>query len=148
VARNRTYSHAAASSSKTDPQVLQVVGQVRSLAYAAGAIALQAALPAQRVYELGVAGELDAIEAEAVIAEITVCQAQPVVAKLILEATELLFDALGASATDRASALDRHWRNARTLSSHNPLIYKQRIVGDYAVNGTTPPAFWMVGRGN
>ena len=148
AARNRTYTHAAADSSKTDPQVLQVVGQVRSLAYAAGAITLQAALTVQDVYELSLTGDTNAIEAEAVIAEITVSQAQPVVAKLILEATELLFDALGASATDRAAALDRHWRNARTLASHNPLIYKQRIVGDYAVNGTAPPAYWMVGRGS
>jgi hypothetical protein len=32
-----------------------------------------------------------------------------------------------------------HWRNARTLSLHNPLIYKERIIGDYAVNDTAPP---------
>ena len=32
-------------------------------------------------------------------------------------------------------ALDRHWRNARTVSSHNPLVYKARIVGDWVING-------------
>ena len=36
--------------------------------------------------------------------------------------------------------LDRHWRNARTLASHNPVIYRDRIVGDYVLNGTSPRA--------
>ena len=41
---------------------------------------------------------------------------------------------------DRRNAvhLDRHWRNARTLASHNPVIYKPRVVGDFRVNGTAP----------
>ncbi|MCB8882606.1 acyl-CoA dehydrogenase family protein [Acidisoma cellulosilytica] len=145
AARRRAYSHGAAGTVQTDPQVLQVVGHVRSLAYAAAATTLQAAQGAQVVYELSVAGQPEDAAQAAIVGEIGVDQAQPIVAKLVLEATETLFDALGASATIRATALDRHWRNARTLSSHNPLIYKQRIVGDYAVNGTTPPAFWMVG---
>jgi alkylation response protein AidB-like acyl-CoA dehydrogenase len=147
AARTRTYTHAAGPSSSTDPQVLQVVGQVRGLAFAAGAITLQGAAAAQRVYEIGETGDAEAEDAEAVVSDIIVSQSQPVVAKLVLEATELLFDALGASATDRSTSLDRHWRNARTISSHNPLIYKQRIVGDYAVNGTRPPAFWLAGQG-
>jgi alkylation response protein AidB-like acyl-CoA dehydrogenase len=144
--RKRTYSHAAAASSAIDPQVLQVVGQVRGLAFAAGAITLQGAESAQRVYLAAMAGDTARADAEAILSEIIVSQSQAVVAKLVLEATEKLFDALGASATDSASALDRHWRNARTISSHNPLIYKQRIVGDYAVNGTLPPMVWLTGQ--
>jgi len=31
---------------------------------------------------------------------------------------------------DIVKLLDRHWRNARTAASHNPLIYKECIVGD------------------
>ena len=54
---------------------------------------------------------------------------------------------IAASATFRSAARDRFWRNARTLSSHNPRIYKNRIVGDYAVNGTTPPYQWRIGQG-
>ena len=145
AARRRAYSHGAAGTVQTDPQILQVVGHVRSLAFAAAATTLQAAQATQIVYDLSVAGKTSEAEQAAIISEISVDQAQPIVAKLVLEATETLFDALGASATVRATALDRHWRNARTLSSHNPLIYKQRIVGDYAVNGTAPPTFWMVG---
>lgn len=66
---------------------------------------------------------------------------------LVLRAATRLFDALGASATRSATALDRHWRNARTVSSHNPLVYKARIVGDLVINGHTPPFVWRVGNG-
>jgi len=38
----------------------------------------------------------------------------------------------------RGNGLDRHWRNARTLASHNPRIYRDRVVGNFAVNGTKP----------
>ena len=44
-------------------------------------------------------------------------------------------------------ALDRHWRNARTVSSHNPVIYKARDIGDWKVNGTPPTGIWQIGRG-
>jgi len=51
-----------------------------------------------------------------------------------------LFDTGGASATARKLNLDRHWRNTRTLASHNPLVYKAYAAGNYAVNGVWPPA--------
>ena len=57
------------------------------------------------------------------------------------------FNALSASATGVGKALDRHWRNARTVSSHNPLIYKARIIGDWEINGTEPPYVWQIGAG-
>ena len=69
-----------------------------------------------------------------------------IVTDLILESTAIVFDALGASATLRPAGLDRYWRNARTISSHNPRIYKDRIVGDFAVNGTLPPPQWRIGQ--
>jgi hypothetical protein len=34
--------------------------------------------------------------------------------------------------------LDRHWRNARTLASHNPVIYKPRVIGSCLVSGVAP----------
>lgn len=146
--RSRTYSHAAAPRSGEDPQVLQVVGRVHGLAYASGAILDRAAQAVQRAYDARISG-LAEEEAKAVdiAAEIELAQAQGVLTGLVLEATTILFDALGASATSRRHGLDRHWRNARTLSSHNPRIYKDRVVGDYAVNGTEPPFQWKIGEG-
>jgi alkylation response protein AidB-like acyl-CoA dehydrogenase len=71
-----------------------------------------------------------------------------VIADLVLRATSDLFNALGASAARTGLQLDRHWRNARTAASHNPLIYKERIIGDWEINGTEPPYVWQIGGGN
>ncbi|RVL77020.1 acyl-CoA dehydrogenase family protein, partial [Sinorhizobium meliloti] len=143
--RRRTYTHAAAARSSQDPQVLQVVGRIRAAAYAASAITLQAASSLQRAFDARFVDNPEAEETANVIAELEAAQAQTVVTDLILEASTLLFDALGASATKKPAGLDRHWRNARTLASHNPRIYKQRIIGDFAVNGTPPPYQWHIG---
>ena len=53
--------------------------------------------------------------------------------------------ALGASGVSTSRNLDRHWRNARTAASHNPWVYKARMVGDFRVNGTAPARAWAVG---
>lgn len=143
--RRRTYTHAAAARSSEDPQVLQVVGRIRAAAYAAAAITLQAAASLQRAFDAHFIDDADAEEKANAIAELEAAQAQTVVSDLILEASTLLFDALGASATKKPAGLDRHWRNARTLASHNPRIYKHRIIGDFAVNGTPPPYQWRIG---
>lgn len=144
--RKRTYTNAAAPRSSQDPQVLQVVGRIRGNAYSAGAIVLQAAAAVQRAFDARFVNDPDAEEKANSIAELETAQAQTVVSDLVLQSSTILFDALGASATKKPSGLDRHWRNARTLSSHNPRIYKDRIVGDFAVNGTPPPYQWRIGQ--
>lgn len=143
--RTRVYSNAAGSRSSQDPQVLQVVGRIRGNAYSAGAITLQVARAIERAYRAHFASDADAEQRANAIAELETSQAVTVVTSLILEASTLLFDTLGASAAKKPAALDRFWRNARTLSSHNPRIYKERIVGDFAVNGTPPPYQWRIG---
>ncbi len=143
--RKRIYSHGNAASVSVDPQILQVVGRVRGNAYAAGAIVLKVSEALQRTYDAHGAVDEEAEIAAAAIAELEVNQAVTVVSSLILEATTVLFDALGASAAKRGQGLDRHWRNARTISSHNPRIYRERILGDFAVNGTPPPGQYRIG---
>ena len=141
--RKRVYSHGNGSRAGDDPQVQQVVGRVRGAAYAAGAIVLKAAEALQRTYDIHRTGE--AADHAAGIADIEVNQAVTVVTNLVLEATTTLFDALGASAVKSGLGLDRHWRNARTIASHNPRIYRDRAVGNFAVNGTAPPRQYRVG---
>lgn len=143
--RERVYSHGNGERASVDPQVLQVVGKVRAAAYGAGAIVVQAATALQRVHDVQFSGDADATAEATAIGNVEVDQAVSVVTNLILDASTLLFDALGASAVKRSQGLDRYWRNARTISSHNPRIYRERQVGDYAVNGVAPPTFYRVG---
>ncbi|TBU86620.1 acyl-CoA dehydrogenase family protein [Phytopseudomonas dryadis] len=145
--RTRIFSHGNAPSASQDAQIQQVVGKASAQLYAAEAATLRAAQAAQRAYEARLAQD-DAEERAANIdAELQSAQAQVVAAELVLDATGKLFNALGASATSVNLQLDRHWRNARTAASHNPLIYKERIIGDWEINGTEPPYVWQIGGG-
>lgn len=142
--RKRIFSHGNAPRAGDDPQILQIVGRVRGAAYAAGAIALKAAESVQRAYDARHDGD-EALAAVVAVADLEINQSVTVITSLILDATTVLFDALGASSARRDLALDRYWRNARTIASHNPRVYRDRIVGDYAVNGTVPPGQYRVG---
>lgn len=143
--RRRSYSNAPTPIASEDPQLLQIIGRLRAHAYAAGAIVHQSARALDRAAEATEAGNPLAALAITVETELEVWQAQTVVSQLIIDATAALYDALGASATLRDGGLDRYWRNGRTISSHNPRVYKDRIVGDFAVNGRIPRGQWRIG---
>ena len=145
--RRRVYSHGNSARVSGDAQIQQVIGEIASWAWGARAVTLQAAEATQRAYETRFEGDDDAERAANVAAEIASAQSQIVASEFALRAATHLFDALGASAIRADHALDRHWRNARTVSSHNPLVYKAKIVGDWTINGTEPPFVWQTGNG-
>ncbi|MFF2372363.1 acyl-CoA dehydrogenase family protein [Agromyces sp. NPDC058110] len=148
LARARSYPHALAERPRDDAQVQQVVGRIAAHAAVAeasvarGAHALDAVVAAVAGAESvapAAAGARDGeVETAARSAAIAVYEAQVAVAEAALQASTLLFDALGSSGVQRSAALDRHWRNARTLTSHNPRIYKERVIGDFYLNGADP----------
>ncbi|WP_119742516.1 acyl-CoA dehydrogenase family protein [Pseudomonas sp. Larv2_ips] len=148
--RARTFTTGNADTAAQDVQLLQVIGEVASQAYAAHAITQQAAQRLEQTAQSVIAHKqaLHDDDPHVALAELEVCLAVNPVVDATLAATTALFDALGASATASNKALDRLWRNARTLANHNPRVYKSRIVGNYLVNGALPPAQWRVGVAN
>lgn len=147
-ARGRNYPQALDPVPRTDPQLLQVVGEVSARAFAARA-ALQAAA---RTVDLTAAahavGDRNLRDVRVRESEVAIAQAQLVIIDAVLSASTTVFDALGASGVSDDLLLDRHWRNARTLASHNPRVYKARILGDWLVNGADPvPNLAALGRG-
>ncbi|HUR00974.1 MAG TPA: SfnB family sulfur acquisition oxidoreductase [Nonomuraea sp.] len=48
------------------------------------------------------------------------------------------YELAGASASPRSLNLDRHWRNARTHTIHDPRRLKVHDVGDFHLNGIAP----------
>lgn len=144
--RNRVYSHGNANVPRQDAQVLQVIGEITSLAFAVEATVIRAAHSLQSAYEAHLSNDEAGIIAINAQAEAEAGQAQVVASELIPRAATELFNALGASDTRVSKALDRHWRNARTVSSHNPVIYKARDIGDWKVNGKTPTGIWQIGQ--
>ena len=56
------------------------------------------------------------------------------------QAATRLLELGGASAASRQRNLDRHWRNIRTITLHNPVGYKARVIGQNLLHGTPIPA--------
>jgi alkylation response protein AidB-like acyl-CoA dehydrogenase len=138
--RTRSYSHGLAPVVREDPQVLAVAGEISSIAFAARATALAAAAAVQGAADTAHDRDGEADLAANARAEIATAQAQVVLSESVPRAATLLFNTLGASGTSRAKDLDRHWRNARTHTLHDPTRWKYHHAGAYALTRTAPPA--------
>jgi alkylation response protein AidB-like acyl-CoA dehydrogenase len=137
--RVRSYSHASAPQSPADdPQVLQVVGEIAADAFAAEAIVLRAAEAIQVAADSVVDGVPGRAESEA--AQRAAAEAKVAIDRFSYATAAKLFDAGGTSATQAAYNLDRHWRNVRTISTHNPTFLKASAIGANVVHGTPFPA--------
>lgn len=139
--RTRSYIHATTPVPGEDPQVLEVIGRVSSAAFAARTLTLAAARALEGAAATNVPGVgIDHAALDA--AENVVYQVQTQVLDGVLEAATRMFEVGGASAASQRLALDRHWRNARVIASHNPAIYKHRLVGERALHGRGPVEHW------
>ncbi|KVZ12070.1 acyl-CoA dehydrogenase family protein [Burkholderia stagnalis] len=137
VLRNgRPWIQAGVERASDDPYTLQRFGDMRVQAVAAAALADRAADALQRAWTLRDALTADG-RAEVALA---VSEAKIVAQRAALENGEALFDACGARATGAGLGLDRFWRNARTHTLHDPLDYRLRDVGRFALTGELPQA--------
>jgi alkylation response protein AidB-like acyl-CoA dehydrogenase len=72
-------------------------------------------------------------------AQIAVAEAKILSTELAIVATNKLFELAGTRSTLESFALDRHWRNARTHTLHDPVRWKYAIIGNYHLNDVKPP---------
>ncbi|WP_345816050.1 acyl-CoA dehydrogenase family protein [Paraburkholderia sp. PREW-6R] len=117
-----------------DPYLIQRFGEMRLQAVSAEALAVRAASMLDDAWRQGPA--LSA-EDRAHVALAT-SEAKIVAHRAALDVSEKLFDACGARATHAPLALDRFWRNARVHTLHDPVDYRVRDVGRFALSGTLP----------
>lgn len=119
-----------------DPYQIQRFGEMRVQWLAADALAARAIQRLDRAWRKGVS--LTADER----AEVSLATAEAKVAahRAALFISQEMFEATGARSTKAALALDRFWRNARTHTLHDPLDYKLRAIGRYALEGILPDA--------
>jgi alkylation response protein AidB-like acyl-CoA dehydrogenase len=136
--RNRSFSHAPTERPADDPLLQRQLGVLASTAYVAKAAVLDAAEAIGAATDAVRDGVLDATLA---------AEAQRKVAKVKVhlddvapEAATRLLELGGASAASRQRNLDRHWRNIRTITLHNPVAYKARVIGQNLLHGTPFPA--------
>jgi SfnB family sulfur acquisition oxidoreductase len=76
---------------------------------------------------------------EAARGSIAVAQAKAFASDVAVEVASDLFALAGASAADERHDLSRHWRNARTHASHDPVDWKYHHVGNFLLNHIPPP---------
>ncbi len=144
--RARTFSHGNTAQVRNDPQILESIGRLAATATSAESLVVYAAHALQHSADARGA-DLATVNDLKQRGEILSAEAQIIGTRASLEASTYLFEGLGASATDSKHLLDRHWRNARTVATHNPVPFKARIVGDWLVNDVEPPYEWAIGVG-
>lgn len=133
--RARNFGHASHPVPAHDWQILQVVGEIAADAYAAEAIVLHAAEALQASADSVIDGRPSVdVTRDATFAA---AKAKVAVDRFAAATATRLFDAGGASSTQSSRNLDRHWRNVRTISTHNPAALKATAIGDWVVNGET-----------
>jgi alkylation response protein AidB-like acyl-CoA dehydrogenase len=127
--RTRTYHIGGRSSPKDDPIVQKICGQLASTVFAADAIVTRCTQRMNGAFERLAARDLD--QQWLTATEMEIYQAQSIVSDLILKAATEMFEVGGASEVSTKLGFDRHWRNARTLASHNPIYLRERLIGEF-----------------
>ncbi|OZY34406.1 SfnB family sulfur acquisition oxidoreductase [Pseudomonas lundensis] len=72
-------------------------------------------------------------------ASIAVAEARALSTEISLAAGSTLFELAGSQSTLAEHGLDRHWRNARVHTLHDPVRWKYHAVGNYYLNDENPP---------
>jgi alkylation response protein AidB-like acyl-CoA dehydrogenase len=117
-----------------DPYILERIGEFRAALKASAALADAAATTVQSVLARGrtvTAQERGEAAIEAYAAKVHATH-------VALDVTARVFELTGARSTASHYRFDRYWRNVRTHTLHDPVFYKAREVGDFALNGRVP----------
>jgi SfnB family sulfur acquisition oxidoreductase len=122
-----------ANSAAEDPHTIGRYGRLATRVRAAEALLANAAATQQEI------GRRPADAAAAARGSIAIAQAKAFASDVAGEVASDLFALTGASATDEQYDLSRHWRNARTHASHDPVDWKYHHVGNFLLNDAPPP---------
>ena len=115
-----------------DPYTIQAVGDLTLRLHAAQALLEKAGYAIDRAIQNP--------NAETVAgAQIVTAEAKILATEIAIAATNKLFELAGTRSTLAEHHLDRHWRNARTHTLHDPVRWKYSILGKYFLNGEKPP---------
>jgi alkylation response protein AidB-like acyl-CoA dehydrogenase len=70
---------------------------------------------------------------------IPIYAAKATASRAALHAASEIYALMGTRATARVHGFDRYWRNARTLSLHDPVDWKHAEIGRHVLTGWEPP---------
>jgi SfnB family sulfur acquisition oxidoreductase len=115
-----------------DPYTIQAVGDLTIRLHAAQALLEKAGFAID-------AAVVNPTAETVAYAQIVTAEAKVLSTEIAIAATNKLFELAGTRSTLAEHNLDRHWRNARTHTLHDPVRWKYAIIGNYALNAVNPP---------
>ncbi|KTC32727.1 SfnB family sulfur acquisition oxidoreductase [Pseudomonas putida] len=130
--KSRPWIDAGVERASDDPFVVADIGRLKLELHAAQALLRKAARVLDQI------GQAPVDAAVAGQASIAVAEAKVITTEIALQASEKLFELAGSRATLAEFNLDRHWRNARVHTLHDPVRWKYHAVGAYHLNGSLP----------
>ena len=122
-----------AGTAAADPHTIYRFGRLATQVRAAQALLASAAAELEEV------GRVPRDARAAGRGSIAVAEAKAFASDVAVEVASDLFALAGASAADERYDLSRHWRNARTHASHDPVDWKYHHVGNFRLNHVLPP---------
>ncbi len=115
-----------------DPYTIAAIGDLQIRLHAAEAVLAIAGRAVDRAIA-------DAAEDTVGHASLKVAEAKVLTTEVAVLAGNKLHELAGTRSALAAYGLDRHWRNARTHTLHDPVRWKYALVGNHALNGVLPP---------
>jgi alkylation response protein AidB-like acyl-CoA dehydrogenase len=134
VAEARPWFASGVQAATDDPFVQHRYGELWTLLRPAVVLADHAGRELDRLFRLG-----DAVTArERGELAVAVAEAKVLAHRAAIDIGSQLFELTGARSTSSRLGLDRYWRNARVHTLHDPIDYKYRDLGRYALTGAVP----------
>ncbi|MGC3988387.1 MAG: SfnB family sulfur acquisition oxidoreductase [Chthoniobacteraceae bacterium] len=130
--KSRAWVDSNLEKASDDPYTIQAIGDLSLRLHATQALLEKAALA------VDVAVQNPTTETVA-RAQIAVAESKIFSTETAIAATNKLFELGGTRSTLAEFNFDRHWRNARTHTLHDPVRWKYAILGNYVLNGINPP---------
>ena len=124
----RPYARTGVEAVAEDPYVLAIIGDLHTRVHAGEAVLERAAALFDQVTAEQGPGPSLKVSSALATAKILTTEAA-------LLASNKLFQLGGASSTRLEYGFDRHWRNARTHTVHDPVAWKFNLIGKYHLLG-------------
>ncbi len=130
--RSRPWADSGVERAGDDPLTINQIGDLKIRLHAAEALLERAARTLDN-------SPLPISYEQMAQASVAVAEAKVLTTEIALHASEKLFELAGTQSTLSAHDLDRHWRNARVHTLHDPVRWKYHAVGNYYLNDAPPP---------
>jgi len=130
--KSRPWIDSGKETAGEDPFTIAAIGDLQIRLHAAEALLERAG----RLVDTALANATDATVAAATVGT---AEAKVLTTQVAIEVTNRLFELAGTRSALSAHNLDRHWRNARIHTLHDPVRWKFFHIGNYYLNGVNPP---------